>query len=158
MRQVLFHWRGVEIYSYPAMLYLGLVFGIIAGNYVANMAGLNSARIFVATLLLIAAALVGARLLFVALHWEIYRREPKRIWHQSEGGAAMYGGLPFSLLASVPLLSALQIPFSTFWDVAAFTILIGMIFTRIGCLFHGCCSGRPTNWRFTLYLPDHRGI
>ena len=157
MRRVLFHWHGVKIYSYPAMLYLGLVFGVVAGNYAANLAGLNSARVFVATLLLLIPALIGARLLFVGSHWEIYRREPRRIWRRSEGGAALYGGLPLSLLASVPLLGALQVPFGAFWDVATFTILVGMIFGRFGCLLHGCCSGRPTEGRFALCLANHQG-
>lgn len=158
MRRVLWRWRAITIYSYPAMLYLGLVFGIVAGNYVANLAGLNSAGVFIATLLLLVPALAGARLLYVASHWETYRREPARIWRRSEGGAAMYGGLPLSLLASIPLLGLLQLPFGAFWDMATFTILIGMIFTRIGCLLNGCCGGRPTEGRLGLYLPDHRGI
>ncbi len=37
-------------------------------------------------------------------------------------------------------------------------MLIAMIFTRIGCLLNGCCGGCPTNGKFALYLPDHRGV
>ena len=158
MRRVLFKWQGIEIYSYPAMLYLGLLFGIVAGNRAAHLANLNPASVFVATLLLLIPALVGARLLFVASQWKFYHREPTRIWQRSDGGGAMYGGLPFALLCSLPLLSALHVPFGAFWDVATITILIGMIFTRVGCLLNGCCAGRATPGRFALYLPDHQGI
>jgi phosphatidylglycerol---prolipoprotein diacylglyceryl transferase len=158
MRRVLFQWHGIEIFSYPAMLYLGLLFGIGAGNFAAHVVNLNSAHVFIATLLLLVPALVGARLLFVISHWEYYRREPKRIWRQSEGGGAMYGGLPLALLVSIPLLHMLHLPFGAFWDVATFTILIGMIFTRAGCLLNGCCAGRATEGRLALYLPDHQGI
>lgn len=62
------------------------------------------------------------------------------------------------LLASVPLLDSLQLPFAAFWDVAVFTILIGMTFTRIGCWLNGCCAGRPTEGRFAMYLPNAQGI
>lgn len=158
MRRVLFKWQDIEIYSYPAMLYLGLLFGIVAGNYAAHLANLNAASVFVAMLLILIPALVGARLLFVASHWKFYRREPTRIWQRSDGGGAMYGGLPFTLLCSIPLLSVLHVPFGAFWDVATFAILIGMIFTRVGCLLNGCCAGRATRGRFALYLPDHQGI
>ena len=158
MRRVLWHWREIAIHSYPAMLYLGLVFGIIAQNYAANLAGLNSTRVFVVTLLLLVPALAGARVLYVASHWEVYRREPARIWRRADGGAALYGGLPFLLLASLPLLRLLKLPLGTFWDVATFTILIAMIFTRIGCVLNGCCNGRPSEGWLALYLPDHRGI
>jgi phosphatidylglycerol---prolipoprotein diacylglyceryl transferase len=158
MRRVLFRWQGLDIYSYPFMLYLGLVFGVLAGTVAANVAHLDSARVRLATLLLLVPALAGSRLLFVATHWHIYRREPRGIWRRSEGGAAMYGGLLLGVPLSGPLLSLLQVPFGAFWDVATFTILIGMVFTRVGCVLNGCCAGRPSSSRFALYLPNCRGI
>jgi phosphatidylglycerol:prolipoprotein diacylglycerol transferase len=158
MHPVLMRWHGVRIHSYPAFLYVGMVLGLIGGNYAANVSGLDSVRVFVAMLLLIIAALVGARLLFVATYWPIYRREPSRIWRRSEGGAALQGGLVLAVALSVPLLAAIGLPFGAFWDVATFTMLIGLVFTRIGCLLHGCCGGRPTQGRFALYLPDQHGI
>jgi phosphatidylglycerol:prolipoprotein diacylglycerol transferase len=36
-------------------------------------------------------------------------------------------------------------------------MLVGMIFTRVGCLLNGCCAGRRSGRRLALYLPDHRG-
>lgn len=85
MRPVLFVWRGVTVYSYPAMLYLGMVLGVVAGNYASNAAGLDSARVYVAMVLLLIPGLVGARLTFVAINWQHYRREPARIWRRSDG-------------------------------------------------------------------------
>jgi phosphatidylglycerol:prolipoprotein diacylglycerol transferase len=158
MRPVLFVWQGVRIYSYPAMMYLGMVLGIVAGNYAANLRGLDSARVLVAMLLLTIPGLIGARLLFVAIHWGLYRREPRRIWRRSEGGAALQGGLVLAVAVSVPLLGAIGVPFAAYWDVATFTLLIWLIFARVGCLLHGCCSGRPSQAWFALNLPDHRGI
>ena len=158
MRPILFHWREIKVYGYTAMLYLGIVLGMIAGNYAAHLAGLNSYRIFIATLLLLIPALVASRLLFVALHWEIYHQEPQRIWNQAEGGGALYGGLLCSLIASVPLLSTLQIPLGAFWDIATFMLLVGTIFARFGCLLNGCCGGRATEGWLALYLPNYKGM
>jgi phosphatidylglycerol:prolipoprotein diacylglycerol transferase len=70
----------------------------------------------------------------------------------------MYGGLPLALLLSAPLLHALRVPLSAFWDVGILSILTGMIFARIGCLLNGCCSGRASNVWFSLYLPNHQGV
>jgi phosphatidylglycerol:prolipoprotein diacylglycerol transferase len=156
MRRILFRFHGTPIYSYPAMLYLGTVFGVVAGNYAANLSHVNSRHVFAVTLIAFAAGVLGGRLSFVVAHWPIYRREPGRIW-SSEGGADMYGGLPPAVLVSLPLLWLWHVPFGAFWDVATFTILIAMIFTRAGCLLNGCCSGRESGARFALWLPNHWG-
>jgi phosphatidylglycerol---prolipoprotein diacylglyceryl transferase len=158
MRPVLFRWGNLTIWSYPAMLYLGLVLGVLAGNIAAHLAGINAFRVYVATLILIVPALAGARLLYVAIHWNDYRHQPRRIWNRREGGYVMYGGLPLMLVCSIPLLHALQLNFGQFWDVATFTIFAGMIFTRVGCLLHGCCGGRASHSWFGVCLPDSHGI
>ena len=158
LRQVLFEWRGIKIHSYPVMLYLGLSFGMVAGDFMANRAGLPAARVLVAVILLTVSGLLGARLLFVATHWTVYRREPWRIWQRSEGGAAVQGGLVLAVMVSPPLLTALHLPLGAFWDVATFVMLIWLIFGRVGCLLHGCCSGRPSTGPFTLELPNQIGV
>jgi prolipoprotein diacylglyceryltransferase len=158
MRRVLFRWHGITVWSYPAMLYVGLVIGTVAGNVAARAAGLDTFRVWVATILLIIPALIGARLLFVASEWKFYRRNPRQIWNRNEGGFMMYGAVPVMLLCSVPLLRALHIGFGAFWDVSIFTILVGMIFTRVGCLLNGCCGGRVTRGWLSISLPDTRGV
>lgn len=158
MRRVLFRLFGLPIHSYPAMLYVGLVLGAVAGNYAANAAGLHSWRVFVATVLLAVPSVGGARILFVATHWSHYRVNRSSIWDLSEGGMGQYGGILLAVPLSVPLLAAMELPFGAFWDVGSFTILVGMICTRIGCLMNGCCSGRPSTAWFSLYLPNSRGV
>jgi phosphatidylglycerol---prolipoprotein diacylglyceryl transferase len=157
MRRVLFQWRGVTIRSYPAMLYLGLVAGVVAGNSAAHAADVDAFRAYVATLILIPAGLLGVRLLYVASHWQFYRENLQRIWNRNEGGAAQYGGLGVVLPLSVPLLAVLQLPLGAFWDVAVFTILVLMIFGRVGCLLNGCCAGRRSQTWISVYLPNHAG-
>jgi phosphatidylglycerol---prolipoprotein diacylglyceryl transferase len=143
---------------YPAMLYLGAVSGVTVGTQWAAAHGLAAAKVCTAMLLLLLPALVGARLLFVAFHWKAYRQQPGRIWRRTEGGAAMYGGLTLSFLTALPLLPALGIHFWAFWDAGAIALLIGMVFTRGGCLLNGCCAGRPAEGRVALYLPNAGGV
>jgi phosphatidylglycerol:prolipoprotein diacylglycerol transferase len=158
MRPVLFQWRGLTIHSYPALLYLGLVFGMFAGLHAATLEHLDPARVLAATVLLLAVALLGARLLFVVLHWQRFREAPRRILRAREGGAAMYGGLVLAVPVSLPLLGSFRLPFGQFWDAASFTMLVGMIFARGGCFLHGCCAGRATHGRLALHLPDRHGV
>ena len=157
MRRVLFSWRGVDVHSYPALLYLGLTCGFYAGYGAAASMDLDPNKAAVATFILLVPALVGARLWFVLSHWHVYGREPRRIWRRAEGGMALVGGLLLAVALSPPVLAALDLPFAVFWDAATFTMLVGMIFTRVGCLLNGCCGGRASEHRFALCLPDHRG-
>ena len=87
----------------------------------------------------------------------MFRREPRRIWRRGEGGATLVGGLLLAVALSPAVLAALGLPFGAFWDAATFTLLVGMIFTRVGCLLNGCCAGRPSEGRLALRLPGQSG-
>lgn len=158
MRPILFRWRGMTVWSYPAMLYAGLVAGVTAGNVAAHAADVAAFRLFVATILLIVAALIGARLVHVASHWQMYRSSPRRIWDRNEGGFAQDGGIVLAVLLAVPLFAALALPLGASLDVGVFTMLVIPIFARAGCVLNGCCAGRPTSGWFSARLPDHRGV
>ncbi|HEX2721757.1 MAG TPA: prolipoprotein diacylglyceryl transferase family protein [Gemmatimonadaceae bacterium] len=158
MKRILFHVFGRPIHSYPAMLYIGLVFGVTASNIAAHVAAVDALGVYIATLLLLVPSLAGARLLYVAVHWNRYKNDRSRIWDLKEGGMAQYGGLLLNVPLSVPLLAALDLPFGIFWDISSFTMLVGMIFTRFGCLLNGCCSGHPSSSWIAVNLPDHEGV
>ncbi len=158
MHRVLFRWKGLTVWSYPAMLYLGLCAGLIAENLAAHRTGVDAFRVFLATLILIPPAIAGARLLYVASHWKHYRHRPGSIWNRQEGGMAMFGGMPIMLLLSVPVLRVFDLGFWQFWDAASLTIMMGMSFTKIGCLLNGCCAGKPSRSPGALSLPNGSGV
>jgi phosphatidylglycerol:prolipoprotein diacylglycerol transferase len=157
MRPILFRWGRFTVSSYPAMLYFGMVCGLVAGNLLAHRAGVDAFRVYIATLILLVPALIGARLFFVFSHWSHYRTHLEQIWSHKAGGAAMYGGLLVVLPASLPVLAALNVPAGTYWDIAIFTMLVTMIIGRIGCVMNGCCAGRQSQSWIAVNLPDHNG-
>jgi phosphatidylglycerol:prolipoprotein diacylglycerol transferase len=158
VRPSLLAFERLRIHSYVSMLYAGAVAGIFAGTHWAEVHGLPAPKVFLVMVLIFPAALAGARLLFVALHWSAFRRNRARIWSTSEGGAALYGGLVLSFLLSLPLLWAMRLPLGAFWDAVAIALLVGMIFTRIGCALQGCCAGRPSQSWLAFSMPDVNGI
>jgi prolipoprotein diacylglyceryltransferase len=158
MRRILFRWNGVDIHSFPAMLYFGLLAGIFVGAYFAHRTGLDADRFIAATLILLVPMMIGARLLFVATHWDLYARDLRRVWRRSEGGLSMYGGFSIAVPLSFPLLRWLELPFGAFWDAATFLVLTVLGFAKVGCLLNGWCSGRPTGAWYGLELADHHGM
>lgn len=158
MRPVLFKFHGIEVHAYPAFLFLGLTFGVIAGTAAGSARGLDAVRLQAALLILIVPALAGSRLLYVLTHWRFYREHRSLVWSRREGGAALYGGLLLALLCSWPAVRLCGVSLGAFWDAATITILVGMIWTKIGCLLNGCCAGRETSGWLGFYLPDTHGI
>jgi len=157
MHRVLFRVRGVPIWSYPALLYVGLVCGFYVMYAIAPSLGMNRVPASIATLIMFVPAIVGSRIWFVLDHWTVYRRDPRRIWRRSDGGMTLYGGLVLALVLSPITLAPFGLRYTAFWDGATFTILVGMIFTRVGCLLNGCCAGRRSDGWLGLWLPDHTG-
>jgi phosphatidylglycerol---prolipoprotein diacylglyceryl transferase len=155
VRPVLFHWHGRNVYGYATMLYLGLVAGVYLGALLARG---SADRFALATIALLVPALVGARLWFVLGNWDVFRHAPASILRHWQGGAALYGGLVIAVPLSVPLLRAVGPGFLPFWDAASFTMVVGLAFTRVGCLLNGCCAGRETSGRLGLALPGADGV
>ena len=158
VRPSLLTFERVRAHSYVSMLYLGAIAGILAGTRWAEVHGLSASKAFLTMLCIFPAALGGARLLFVALHWNVFARDKSRIWSPGEGGAALYGGLVLSLVLSLPMLWVMRLPFGSFWDAVAVALLVGMIFTRTGCALQGCCAGRPSQSWLAINMPDVRGV
>jgi phosphatidylglycerol:prolipoprotein diacylglycerol transferase len=157
MRPILFRWRGIAVHSYSAMLYVGLVTGILTASVASRVAGLEVEGVTLATCALAVIALVGARVFYIAMHWPLVLRRPAELLGPKSGGASQYGAFVLAFPMSYPLLSALHLPFGTFWDVVTFAMLAGMVFVRVGCLLHGCCAGRPVDSRWSLRLANARG-
>lgn len=115
MRRILVSWRGWNLYSYPTLLYVGMVCGIFVAAWVAGLSGLDPDRFVLASMILSVPSLIGARLFFVASHWDLYRNDRARIWRRAEGGMAMYGGLLAAVPLSIPLLHIMNLPVAKFW-------------------------------------------
>lgn len=158
MRPILFVWRGVELRSFPAMIYLATLVGSVVALWAARVRGLDSERTAIAILLLACFLFLGARALFVLFNWRVFRGDWRKLFSRSQGGMAFSGGLLAMLLCSPVILRLLELPFALFWDSAALGMLAGLPIAKTGCFLQGCCCGHKTDSWFGLHLPDHRGV
>ncbi len=127
-----------------------LAFSFIAGLYVmarlAERDGLDRNRVYDLGLWVLAASLIGSKLLMVATEWEYYRGRPGQILTLDffRSGGVFYGGFIAAVIASVIVMRRYRLPWWRTADAFAPGIAIGQVIGRLGCFSAGCCWGKPT--------------
>ena len=78
------------------------------------------------------AAIVGARLYYVAFQWPMYAAEPLRILYLWEGGLAIYGGVIGGAAAALIYSRVKKVPFAALADMVAPVLILGQAIGRWG--------------------------
>ena len=89
----------------------------------------------------IPAALVGARLYYVAFQWPLYRDDPVSILYVWQGGLAIYGGVIGGALAGLLFARVRKAPFPVLADLVAPSLILGQAIGRWGNFFNGEAFG-----------------
>jgi prolipoprotein diacylglyceryltransferase len=158
MWPVLFTWRGIVLHSYHVMIYLALLVTVLLTVTLAQGDGLSPDRTALAVLFSYVPAFAVARLLYVARHWDHFRRDPALILRRSEGGLSLYGGIAGMFAGLFPLLWAFGLPAAPFFDALVLGMLAGIAVAKGGCLLNGCCYGQETGHWCGVDLPDDHGV
>ncbi len=159
MHPVLFHIWKFPVHSYGFMLALAFLVGIWLAAYRARRNNLDPDAIVDVGFYIIVAAIVGARLYYVALHFEHFKGNLLDIVNPFQeggvglGGLVMYGGLIGGILAGLLYFRIKHYPFLPYADAVAPSIGIGIFLTRIGCFLNGCCYGAPYEGVFSVAFP-----
>ena len=150
MHPILFHIFKFPIHSYGFMLAVSFLFGIWFASWRAKKEGLFPDVISDVGFWVILAAIVGARLYYVGLHFEEFQNDLTGIFNPFHGGnlgiggLVMYGGFIGALIAAVIYFRVQKEPFLPYADVSSASLGFGIFLTRIGCFLNGCCYGAAT--------------
>jgi phosphatidylglycerol---prolipoprotein diacylglyceryl transferase len=159
MHPIMFKIFGFPIHSYGLMLALSFLFGIWFAGRRAKKSGLDPNVIADLGFYVILAAIIGARLYYVVLHFEEFSGDLMSIinpFHAGSvgiGGLVMYGGFIGAILAGLLYFKLHKYPFLPYADAAAPTVGFGIFLTRIGCFLNGCCYGAPTDSSIGISFP-----
>jgi phosphatidylglycerol:prolipoprotein diacylglycerol transferase len=155
MHPILFRIGAWPVYSYGVLLALAYLAGLQFAVVRARRAGLDPARVMDLGIYLIIAALVGAKLMLIAVDFQYFRHQPRELLSLVRAGGVFYGGLIAAFLVGLWLLRRYRLPVWTTGDLIAPGIALGHIVGRFGCLLAGCCYGRPTDvpWAITFTNP-----
>ncbi len=156
MHPVLFKLGPLTIHTYGVLIALAFFAGITIASHEAARKGLDKDRIMDLCLYLLAAAVIGSRLLEVVVEHRYYAQHPLEIFMIWKGGLVFYGGFILAVLTGVWFLNHYKMPLWQVADILAPCIALGQAIGRLGCFSAGCCYGKPTDlpWGVTFTDPN----
>jgi phosphatidylglycerol:prolipoprotein diacylglycerol transferase len=164
---ILFRIGSYEVPSYGVLLTLAFAAGIWIARRRAEARGIDGERVLDACMLILFTSILGARLLWVATHLEVFR-PPQGTWTDAlnpfRGGAyvgfaglSVLGGVVLATVSALAFLAWRKLPVLATADVLAPSVALGEGVTRIGCFLNGCCYGLPCDGGFCLRFPEGSG-
>ena len=154
MHPILFSVGDWPVYSYGVLLAAAYLIGLQLGVVRARKAGLDPARVMDLGIYLIIAALVGAKLMLIAVDWDYFKAQPRELLSLVRAGGVFYGGLIAAVAVGFWLVRRYKLPVWTTADLMAPGIALGHVVGRFGCLLAGCCYGRPTDVAWAITFTD----
>ena len=137
---------------YGVLIALAVVVGLTLSSRLARWRGLDPGLISDLLPVLAVAALVAARIYYVAFEWERYRDAWTRLFGVIplpravafwEGGIAIHGGMVGALLAVLVFSRLRRQPFWTLLDVLVPSLALGQAIGRWGNFFNSEAFGVP---------------
>lgn len=122
----------LTIYWYGIIVVTGIALGIWYAVWRAGQFGIDRDRITDVILYSVLAAIVGARLYYVAFSWDYYSAHPEEIIAVWKGGIAFYGGVIGALLCAAFLCRRWKLPLVHGTDAALGGLLLGQSIGRWG--------------------------
>jgi phosphatidylglycerol:prolipoprotein diacylglycerol transferase len=160
MYPILFRLNGFTFYAYGSFLVLGFVLSVILAilrvrKAVPSVSYERLADLFFYSLL---SALIGSRILFVLINFDLYRENPLRIYRIWEGGLVFYGGFILAAGVSIGYMRWYRLPCLKLFDLVSPLLALGLFFGRIGCYLAGCCYGKETSLPWGVIFTDPNSL
>lgn len=155
MHPILLELGDWPIYSYGVLLAAAYLAALQLAVVRARRRGLDGTKVMDLGIYLIIAALVGAKLMLVAIDLDYFLAQPRELLSLVRAGGVFYGGLITAVVVALWLVRRYGLPMWTTADLFAPGIALGHVIGRFGCLLAGCCYGRPTSvpWAITFTDP-----
>ena len=152
MHPILFEVGGFPVYTYGLLLAAAYLLGLQFALVRARSRGLDPNRVMDLGIWIIISALVGAKLLLLLVDRGTFPMTAAGMMDLVRSAGVFYGGLIAAVVVALWYLWRHRMPIWTVTDVFAPGIALGHVIGRFGCLFAGCCFGRPTTvpWAITF--------
>lgn len=142
---VAFEIFGIEIMWYAILISIGFVLGIVVATKLAKFNNIDPDLVVDILLFAIPAAIVGARLYYVAFEWDYYKDNLIDIVNLRLGGLAIYGGLIGAFIVGAIYLKKKKLSFFKVVDIFMPAIALGQSIGRWGNFINQEAYGTTTN-------------
>jgi len=138
------------VYSYGMMVAIGFAVATLLAYKHAHEFGIDKDKIIDLGIVMLAGGIIGARIVYVALNYQYYIRNPLEIINLTKGGLVWYGAFILGMIAAAWFIRKKRMSFWNTADLFAPYIALAQGFGRIGCFLNGCCYGSPVPSGFIL--------
>lgn len=144
MHPILFEIGGITVYTFGTLLALAFIVGLMLARVEMGRRGFDPDMAYDLVLGVAVGSLIGARLFYVAAHWnDYYSKNVLEIFQVWNGGLVFYGGLLGGGIGLVLMARTKQLNVARLGDAVAAPLALGTAIGRLGCYFNGCCYGIP---------------
>src|SRR5262247_941557 len=144
----------VTVYTYGVLLAAAYLLGLKLAMVRAKARGLDANRVLDLGIYIIISALIGAKLLLLITDFQTFKANPRELLTLARSGGVFYGGLIVAVTVALWYIRRVGLPLWTTCDVFAPGIALGHVIGRLGCLFAGCCYGKPTTMPWGITFTD----
>ena len=144
----------ITIYTYGVLLAAAYLLGLKLAMVRAQARGLDGAKVLDLGIYIIISALIGAKLLLVVTDFRTFQEDPRELLTLARSGGVFYGGLILAVTVALWYIRRTGLPLWTTCDAFAPGIALGHVVGRFGCLFAGCCYGKPTSMPWGITFTD----
>ncbi len=140
------------ITTFGSLYLTGIVLHFVLSRRFAKRAGLKRRVWLVASTCYLLGMTFGAKLLYDIRHPPVDPAALLRAEHYAAGG--LWGGLLAYFALAVPAVLILSRRRRVALDLVATALPIPWIAAKLGCLFNGCCHGRPCSLPWAITFPE----
>ncbi|MDY6882055.1 MAG: prolipoprotein diacylglyceryl transferase [Desulfatiglans sp.] len=138
------------IHTYGMFVALGFFAGLGATIKIGKSMGIGHQQVLDMGFLIILAAIIGSRMLYILMNISYYVQRPIEILWIWEGGLVFSGGIIAVALVVAWYGKRHDLSFLKLGDLLVPGAALGQGIGRIGCLMAGCCYGKPTHVKWGI--------
>ncbi len=158
MHPELFSIGPFTLHTYGLLVAIAFTAALIVTVRLGKSQGFSSQQVLDMGFIIILAALIGSRLMYVLINAPHFLQRPIDIFRIWQGGLVFSGGIIGVFIAAAWYSKKHGLSLWALGDLWAPAAALGQGIGRIGCLMAGCCYGKPTDVKWAIVFTDPHSL